>query len=326
MLGALLYILFVSDLPEVVHGHDGSVLGHGEGSVKFNLSCSGCGSMCCYVDDSTYYYSSHDPVLLTEKLSAQYKKVAEYMSANRLVINDEKTHLVVMGTKKFGLARSEVHIDTGSVIIAPSETQKLLGINIHQSMKWKDHIISNEKSMIKMLRTRLNALARIARNANFNTRLMVANACFLSVITYMVAAWGGTEDYIIRALQVMQNKAARTVTKLTWYTPTRTLLQQCNWLSVKQLVHFHTALQVWRVMRTKYPVYISTKLQPSVTRSADQGNLKVPAVEYSLSEKSFMVRSAYMWNTIPPDIRNCKTIESFKKKLKGWIKLNIEIA
>ena len=266
------------------------------------------------------------PNTVTEKLSAQYKKVAEYMSANRLVINDEKTHLVVMGTKKFGLARSEVHIDTGSVMIAPSETQKLLGINIHQSIKWKDHIISNEKSMIKMLRTRLNALARIARNANFNTRLMVANACFLSVITYMVAAWGGTEDYIIKALQVMQNKAARTVTKLTWYTPTRTLLQQCNWLSVKQLVHYHTALQVWRVMRTKYPVYISSKLQPSVTRSADQGNLKVPAVEYSLSEKSFMVRSAYMWNTIPPDIRNCRTIESFKKKLKGWMKLNIEIA
>ena len=326
VLGALLYIMFVSDLPEVVHGHGGSVLGQGGGGVRFNISCSGCGSMCCYVDDSTFYYSSKNPDLLTEKLSAQYRKIAEYMSANRLVINDDKTHLVVMGAKKYGLVRSEVQIDTGSVMIAPSESQKLLGINIHQSMKWKDHIISNEKSMIKMLRTRLNALARISRNANFKTRLMVANACFLSVITYMVAAWGGTEDYIIKAVQVMQNKAARTVTKLTWYTPTRTLLQQCNWLSVKQLVFFHTVLQVWRVIRTKNPVYINSKLQPSVTRSADQGTLKVPAVEYSVSKKSFMVRSAYMWNTIPPDIRNCKTVELFKKKLKEWIKLNIEIA
>ena len=67
-------------------------------------------------------------------------------------------------------------------------------------MKWKEHIISNEKSMIKMLRTRLNSLAMIATRANFKTRLMVANACFMSIISYMVTVWGGTEEYIIKAV------------------------------------------------------------------------------------------------------------------------------
>ena len=321
VLGALLYILFVNDLPEVVHGHAGT----GPGEVNFNRYCQDCGGLCCYVDDSTYMYSSSDPAVLTEKLSAQYMKLAEYMGDNKLVINDDKTHLLVMSTKKHDQLRAEVSINTGTVEVEPVATEKLLGINIHQSLKWKEHIISNENSMLKMLRTRLNALSKIATNANFKTRLMVANACFMSIITYMVVVWGGTEEYVIRAVQVMQNKAARSVTRLSWYTSTRKLLLQCNWLSIKQLIFFHTALQVWRVSAARCPVHIYSKLQPSVTRSAVQGNLRVPAVESSLAGKSFMVRSASVWNTVPPDIRNIRTIHTFKKRLKEWTKLNIEI-
>ena len=325
VLGALLYILYVDDLPEVVHGHGGNGQVQGKGGVKFNMNCSDCGSLCCYVDDSTYMYSHSDPGILTQKLSEQYKKLAEYMSANRLVINDSKTHLLVMGTKRHDSLRSEVKINTGAVVIEPVGTQKLLGINIHQSLKWKEHIISNDRSMIKTLRTRLSALSKIAVNANFKTRLMVANACFMSIISYMVAVWGGTEEYVIRAVQVMQNKAARCVTRLSWYTPTRLLLQQCNWLSIKQMILYHTAVQVWRVLDAKCPVFIESKLQLTVTRSASQGNLRVPVVESSLARKSFLVRSATVWNRIPPDIRSSTSIQVFKRKLKKWIKLNIEL-
>ena len=274
---------------------------------------------------TTYMYSSKDPAKLSEKLSAQYKKLAQYMGDNKLVINDDKTHLLVMGTRKHNVLRSEVSINTGTVMVKPVPTEKLLGMNIHQSLKWKEHIISNDKSMLKMLRTRLNALIKISKNANFMTRLMVANACFLSIITYMIAVWGGTEGYVVRAVQVMQNKAARAVTKLSWFTPTRTLLLQCNWLSIKQLIFYHTALQVWRVLASKCPVYIHSNLQLSATRSAAQGNLIVPPVETDLAGKSFMVRAAAVWNTVPPDIRNIKTIHTFKKKLKQWVKLNIEV-
>ena len=50
-----------------------------------------------------------------------------------------------------------------------------------------------------------------------------------------------------------------------------------------------------------------------------QGNLRVPGGLSTLARKSFMVRSAVVWNSIPPDIRNSKSIQVFKKKLKKWI-------
>ena len=120
----------------------------------------------------------------------------------------------------------------------------------------------------------------------------------------------------------MQNKAARCVTKQSWFTPTKLLLLQCNWLSIKQLVFFHTALQVWRVKASKCPVYIDTNLKPTNTRSTAQGNLRVPVVEKSLSSNSFMVRSAVTWNSVPADIRSCKKLGAFKKTTKavGWRK------
>ena len=63
--------------------------------------------------------------------------------------------------------------------------------------------------MIKHLTTRLSVLKKVSKNASFKTGLMVAIACFISVISNMIAVWGGTESYIIREVQVMQNKAAR---------------------------------------------------------------------------------------------------------------------
>ena len=140
-------------------------------------------------------YSSTDPTILTEKLSEQYKKLAVYMGDNKLVINDDKTHLLVMGTPKFLSKRDQVSIDTGTVVVNHIKTEKLLGINIHESLKWKEHILSSDKSMIKLLTTRLSALKKVSKNAAFKTRLVVVNACFISVLPPSIRSMGKLETF-----------------------------------------------------------------------------------------------------------------------------------
>ena len=154
---------------------------------------------------------------------------------------------------------------------------------------------------------------------------MDGHSYFIIIILYMVAVWGGTVAYIIKLVQLIQNRAARSITKLGWFTPIKTLLDQCNWLSVKQLIFYHTALQVWKVKVSEYPVYIKSKLIPSNTRSSTQGTLLVPSVEKSTSSKSFIVRSASTWNHLPQDIRNIQNLGTFKMKLKAWTRENISI-
>ena len=210
-------------------------------------------------------------------------------------------------------------------MVTPSRSGNLLGITINEDLKWKEHLINGEKGLVKSLTLRVNALKKISTAGSFKTRLMVANACFISVLSYMIIIWGGTEKYLIRTLQVIQNKAARCVTKLTWFTPTRTLLRQCNWLSVQQLIFYHTAIQMWKIRKYELPVSLHDRFHLRSTRSGSEGALTIPPSDTSLAKKSFSVRAAATWNQIPVTIRNTESFTNFKRNLKQWVLVNIPI-
>ena len=54
------------------------------------------------------------------------------------------------------------------------------------------------------------------------------------------SVWLDCEDYLVNGLQVCQNKAARLVTKLDRYTPTKDLMKQCGLMPVKHLLIYHS--------------------------------------------------------------------------------------
>ena len=148
-----------------------------------------------------------------------------------------------MGTKKTAARRDEVFVQAGGHTIEPSETEKLLGGVISQDMKWKAHLWGSDQSLVRQLTSRINGLVKVSSRAPKETRLMVANGIVMSKLTYLIQLWGSCEKYLVKSLQVLQNRAARAVTRKSWFTSTRRLLQDCNWLSVNQLIFYHTVLQ-----------------------------------------------------------------------------------
>ena len=137
ILGPLFYVLFTSDIPDLVHDH----------LVDYQAPqphCTTCGSTVCYVDDCTYSHGDSDPARLSQVLSSQYKTIAQYMAANNLVINADKTHLIVMGTKATAGRRSEVTLQAGEHSIRPTRAEKLLGGYICENLKWKEHLVDSE--------------------------------------------------------------------------------------------------------------------------------------------------------------------------------------
>jgi hypothetical protein len=320
VLGPLIYILFTNDLPDIIHDQHDAPLTH----TAPSMHCAPCGSLVNYVDDGTYSFASTHPVVLSNTLTCKYKIISNYMVSNKLVINADKTHLVVMGTRKSDNIRQEVSLVAGNHVIHPSETEKLLGCHIHQGLKWKEHIQTNKGSLIRQLTSCLNAIRKIAVNATFKTRLMAANAVFISVLSYLIPLWGACEGYLTRALQVIQNKAARCVTKLSWFTPTRRLLAQCGWMSINQLVFYHTVLTMYKTIKSSKPLHLSSQLSrnfPYPTRQATGGHVR----STESSEKTFLSRGTKEFNSIPADLKSTSSLPIFKKKLKTWTLANVPI-
>ena len=283
------------------------------------------------MDDCTYSVGSTDPQILSNTLTTQYKVIAEYMAANHLVINADKTHLVVMGSKKTAARRHEVALQAGDHTIRHTRTEKLLGANICEDLKWREHLVSNEQSVVRQLTSRVNGLMKVCYRASKNTRLKVANGIFVSKLCYLVELWGGCEGYLLSSLQVIQNRAARAVTGKSWFTATRSLLKECKWLSVRQLVVYHSVLSTHKFVTSGKPLYMHKAMgtaHPLNTRQAAGGQIRLVGnfdSKQGLLHDGFKYRAAKDYNLIPAHIRAVRALPTFKKKLKQWVSTNIPV-
>ena len=296
------------------------------------MQCRQCGGVTVYADDSTYTISDKDPNELSDKLSSKFEVMADFLTANKLKVNSDKTHLVVMCTdQRRRNFETNVRITTNNEVIEASETERLLGVYIHQSMKWTEFILNNENSLLHSLNQRLGALKRVSRYASFRARLTIANGIFMSRLGYMIPLWSGCPDYLLRTLQIVQNEAARTVTKHGRRIPVKQILRDCGWRSVKQEVFFQTVMQVHKVMMKKNPVYLYRNLTADGsysyrTRSASTSSIRQSRsfkTSLTLCKESFRWRGVACYEGLPWEVRKCEKIESFEKKADTWIRKNV---
>ena len=205
-----------------------------------------------YVDDGGYCYSNHDP--MSNVLTDKFNRLAEWMHSNKLVLNPDKTHLMVMGSRRHVELRSQVSLKAGDSVIRPSESEKLLGGHLNQNLGWALHIRNHKSSLMSQLTSRINGLKRVCVNATFKTKLMVANGIVISKLTYLITLWGGACQYLLDGLQVQQLTAARLVCgNQSWRWSRRQLLSKVQWLSVRQLIVYHSVLQIYKTKCTGVP-------------------------------------------------------------------------
>ena len=132
------------------------------------------------------------------------------------------------------------------------------------------------------------------------------------------------------SLQIIQNKVARAVTRLSWNTPARELLHQCGWLSVNQLIFYHTVLIVFKAKLSQTPKYLYTMHNSWSyqynTRQAESGLIQmVGKPRLQTTKDSFKWRAAAQYNQLPAELRKCETLQTFKMNVKAWIKTNVSL-
>ena len=91
------------------------------------------------------------------------------MSQNKLVLNGDKTHLLIMASsqKHRKFENFGIFLDTGNEEILPISSEKLLGAKISNNFLWNDHIRDDDYSMFKSLTSKINALYKISKLSSF---------------------------------------------------------------------------------------------------------------------------------------------------------------
>ena len=294
-LGPLFFLLFVNDLP-------------------FILDCD----MEQYADDSTLTATGADIADIDEKLSNSCLTVSRWMASNQLKLNPDKTHILTLGTEaRLRMPGNEVSVVMDGISLKqdPGKSETLLGCKIQANLKW--HIQIQE--LLSKLRIRLVGLAHIKFILPFHTRRIVSEGIFNSVLVYCLPLFGGCDVQEVKSLQALQNKAARIVTHSPLRAGRHAMYDQLGWMSVKQLIMYHTLLSVYRIRTSQEPEYLASLLR----RENHYSKIIIPKTNLSLYRRSFVYRGACDWNTLPQGLRQMEQISTFKKELKTWIKREI---
>ena len=75
-------------------------------------------------DDGAYSFEHKDPTVLSRMITEKNNLLENCMNNNRLVINPDKTHMMVMGNKNVEPLRQQIIMMAGNFIIHPTKTER----------------------------------------------------------------------------------------------------------------------------------------------------------------------------------------------------------
>ena len=129
----------------------------------------------------------------------------------------------------------------------------LLGCKIQNNLKWHKHV----HLLLGKLKTRLIGLTKLKKFAPFSVRKKLAEGLFNSSLVYCLPLFGGMDKGDMKDLQVMQNKAAQVVTLSPPRAERVTMYSKLGWLTINQLVFYHSVLAVYKIRISKEPTYLA---------------------------------------------------------------------
>ena len=296
ILGPLFFLIFFNDLPQELETEIDN-----------------------YADDSTITASGSTLTSLESQLTADCAKVSDWMIQNKLKLNPDKTTVMALGTRerlrKLNRGLS-VNMDSIELQEKSESSEKLLGCQVQANLKWGMQV----STTLEKLRKRLVGLQKIRNVAPLGVRKQVAEGVFGSVLAYCLPLYGGMEKGELNSMQVMQNKAARIAAAMPFRSNRTAVFDKLGWLTVQQLVTYHTVLLVFKIRQSNQPEYLAKRLN----NDSRNGRIKVPYTpKLQLVRNSFCQRGASVWNRLPRDIRGISSMCAFKTSLKKWVLENV---
>ena len=303
ILGPLLFILYISDIPKLAVDFD--VLSHG------------------YADDSQLYMSFDPFSNFTEtsiKLQHCICKIEEWMNNNYLKLNVDKTEVMFIGKKQ------DHNIHQLQITIDNDEFHTVYKSSVSDSVKFLVTHIDATLSMRKMVSEcvkscsfSLKKIKTIKYVLNTADKLLLLKAFVLSKMDYNNILLCNLSTNQLKPLQMVLNQGIRFAYSLKKRDSVIPYLKTAHILPVSFRIMYKCCVMVYKVLDGAAPHYLQNivEIQPPSYRFLRSSNdwLKLSNSAVTNCLQNSMVKN---WNALPLNIRISDSIKLFKKNLKTY--------
>ncbi|CAL4149190.1 unnamed protein product, partial [Meganyctiphanes norvegica] len=273
------------------------------------INCSIVFFLSQFADDSTATYSdlNLDQALL--KAETEFNRVLEWLAANKLIINLNKTHLMLFTNRK---RPQSISITANGQIINEVTETKFLGVILDNKLNWNAHInyiskkISKSVSILKMLKFTFPS----------NILKSLYHSLIYPYYTYCNLVWGCASNIHLETLVKLQKKAVRIICKAGYYDHTESLFNNLKLLQVNEIYDFNCAKFIYQCYNSNTYVYFKAKLLTNSSfhnyETRNKNSLRKPHVRLQKFMNSFLNNGIVMWNKLHDSIKESPTTLSFK--------------
>ena len=277
--------------------------------------------------DDLQLQMSAPPDRISELLNSMQSCISDviaWATANMLKLNDNKTELMLVTSKRnMHLHSLPTFITICNAQIPFIKSVKNLGFTLDCHLTMNAHVS-------KIARTCYFELLRLASIRRFLTSTATATLVSdfgLSRIDYCSSLLFGSTHDVTSHLQLMQNYAARVILRLPKSSSITIHLKSLHWLPVKARSTYKIACLCYHCHSSTAPSYV-TDMQhrkPLHTRNTGSSSYTMPLLnrhahsKATLGDRSFSFASSSVWNSIPNDVRCAPSLSSSKSRLKTYL-------
>ncbi len=232
----------------------------------------------CYADDAQLYISTiPDETSKLSKLTECVKNVKDWMIKNVLLLNSDKTEILLIGPKNCtqNFLDHNLQLDGSPV---PSSTVRNLGVILDSKLSFENHICHVTKTAFFHLRN----IAKLWNMLSVSDTEKLVHAFMTSRLDYCNALLDGCPASSINKLKIVQNAAARVLTRSRKYDHITPILQSLHWLPIKFRISYKILLLAYKALNGLAPAYLTSLLSrynPTRSlRSQISGLLVVPTI------------------------------------------------